>query len=902
MTLPCAVRKSLSLFMLILTFTCCAAAEGQDPLLDGYVLTAKDFAGPSRSLFETDPIWVYDYHTLVLDYSGTGTLKSGVDVLILRPGSIGPVTPHADNPENPQTSGADIIAVRGQDLILDGKPHTLKIDLKDKLKVPQIDGLRFIVPAGVDLKVAKLRFLGDAGMLPCPAKNGELIPKGSLTLTPQASLHCGNAVATSLRGRESIVIKTGNRRSSTLYMDLYLQLAGFTNFDPALPSRPKEMAETTMVIAKIRYAGSSTEVEQFPILVEEHRHTLLNQKRALYALKLDPGRRVERVELVDRSPHLQLLLFGAALSNQTVESADNQAVPVDSSARNSYCTAENILGESEWFRVTNDAGKPANDIKGTLNKSTTENGINFSVTLANHGQHAEDVLLSFPSLKVKVTTDASDAWYLFPGKVATISSKDATLSADYGLAFQMQFTDVFAAKARCGAAVLVHDTSGQSKVFTMRKDGETVLDETQYRVHIEPGQSYTAPSASVVLHGGDWHAGFNAYKLWLASWDKSQTPHPDWLNRSFYMRRDYPLGGTGLLYDEGTNHYTFDKLVKESKALGGLDFIDISGWALSDTHGRVGDYPIELGGKKDLRDNIEKARGEQIPTGLYFEGHLIDKNSDIGREKGAEWQVLDKELKGLWWPHGSPEMFACPHITSWQRFLADRMTDVAKETGAEAVYLDEFGCGSRHCFASDHGHPIGANEIEGEIGMLQQVRRTLDSAGRRSTIVYTECAPVDIATPYVDGSFTYALPSSQASAYGVKLNLWRFAFPKARLWDMVTSGVEPHILSAEDFRYAFWLGDGVWLKGRANTWYGDEILEFLRWAHPQLLKHAAALTGEAEPLAESPDPEILVNRFRGGGETVYTLFNRSYETKTIIFHGKNLVMTPRGVEMVAVEH
>src|SRR6185437_5453669 len=147
---------------------------------------------------------------------------------------------------------------------------------------------------------------------------------------------------------------------------------------------------------------------------------------------------------------------------------------------------------------------------------------------------------------------------------------------------------------------------------------------------------------------------------------------------------------------------------------------------------------------------------------------------------------------------------ANPRRADWQTYLSGRMASTARETGAQAVYLDEFGCRDRRCYAPNHGHPVGANMIAGEIGMERKVREALDAARMTSTIVYTECPPVDIAAPFVDGSFTYALPSSAPGAYGIKLNLWRFAFPQVRLWDMVSSGVEPHILSAEDFRYAFW--------------------------------------------------------------------------------------------------
>ena len=523
----------------------------------------------------------------------------------------------------------------------------------------------------------------------------------------------------------------------------------------------------------------------------------------------------------------------------------------------------------------------------------------MNLTLTNNGDADQDVTVSFPSLDIKVSSNSDDVSYLFPGRTANISSREANLSANYGPDFLLQFTDVFAPETGCGAAIIVQDFDGRSKTFNLAKQNNVVSDQTEYHIHVAAHQTVSLPKASVVLHDGDWHSGFKAYQQWLSTWYQPHTPHPEWLHRTFYMRRDYPLGGSDLLFDEKHNRYTFDKLIKEGSSFGGIDFIDISGWALSETHGRVGDYPIELGGVNDLRANIEKAKVDHIPTGLYFEGYLIDKNSEVGRAHGLEWQLTGADGKGMWWPHGSPEMFICPWVKDWQSYLSSRMAQVAKETGAQAVYLDEFNCSSRQCYATNHGHPPGANMIEGQIQMTRQVRSALDKEGLRSTIVYTECTPVDISAPYVDGTFTYAFPSSSSSAYNVKLNLWRFAFPKIQVWDMLSSGVEPHVLSAEDFRFTFWHGDGIWLKGRAKTWYGGDILDFLRWAHPLLLAHAAAFSGQADPLIPSNDPHILINRFIGGGETVYTFFNNTYETRNFRFHGKQLVFQPRGVQLVA---
>jgi hypothetical protein len=874
------------------------AASAQ--LLSGYSLQARQFVGPTHLAIPTDPVWVADYHTLVVDYVASGHAGPNVAVLSLRPGSVGPITPRATNPENPLVSGSDIIAIQGQDLVFDGKRHTLRIDLKSKIKAPQIDLLRFVLPAGAQLKIAKLDFIADPGILPCADSKPSEMPSDSTQLVVHGALSCDGSPATSLRGWESLQIAANGKQGATIYMDLLAYFAGFINYIPSSPSRPTESSETSAVIANIRYADSPSVVEQqFPLLVAQHRHALLNRVRSLYALQLDPRRRLLSVALADRSPHAQLVLFHAAISNHAEESVDEPAAVASTSAMSSNCDAATTLSDSEWFHVAGNSGKQADSVKAELTRTPSPQGLSLSLALTNSSDRDVDVVLSFPSLKIHVSTEPEDVSYLFPQKVATISSRDATLSAEYGPNFLLQFTDVFAPKAGCGAAVVVEDTTGQSKVFALRKDKNLVSDRTEYQVHLPAHQTYSPPQVAIILHNGDWRAGFGAYKQWVSGWYQPRTPHPAWLERSLFMRRDYPLGGSDLLFDEDHNRYTFNRLIQEGQAFGGIDFIDISGWALSDVHGRVGDYPIELGGVENLRANVQLAKSDHVPTGLYFEGYLIDKNSDVGKSHGAEWQLVGKDGKGLWWPHGSPEMFICPHVPAWQDYLSNRVASVAKQTGAEAVYLDEFNCRNRQCFAANHGHPVGANAIDGEIEMTKRVRAELDKQGMKSTIIYTECPPVDVGAPYVDGSFTYALPSSAPAAFNAKLNLWRFAFPKVRVWDMLSSGVEPHILSAEDFRFAFWQGDGMWLKGRADTWYGQDILDFLRWAHPLLREHAAAFAGEADPLVDSSDPHILINRFRSTGETVYTFFNNTYQTRRFSFQGKSLVFPPRGVQLIA---
>lgn len=909
--------RSHSQFRTAFVLVACLAAGSRaatnsassDEVLQGFRLQDLTYTGPGEWRHSTDPIWVYDYHRLVLRYRASGLNSSDRAVLLLRPGSVGPVTPGGNNPENPFVSGGLVTAVLARDLVADGAPHELQVDLLPRIRTAQMDQLIFVLPAGAHLNVDHLEFRAEPGVFPCAAAAKTVsLPAGARMLHAASPLSCDGFPATSLRGRESIHIDGAGLSGPTLYLNLMAHFAGLSNFVADTPPdqwRVRESSETTQVVAVIRYAGSPAAAEkQFPLLAGQSRHALLNRQPGLYALALDPRRKLASVDLLDTSPHAQFVLYAAGLSRDPLTSATPPLAPAAPPAQARQGTPVD-LAASRWFRVETSNGSPVDAGAVHTDYQCTEQpqGKLLTLSVTNTGKAALELKVVFPSLAAVASQDPDDVYYVFPSKAANIGRAATTLSAAYGPDFLLQFVDVFAPAANRGVCTVVHDTTGQLKTFRLSKNGATVQAEVEYTVRLAPGENFRAPDASIVFHGGDWHEGFQAYRDWVHSWYRRAGVRSKWLPSAPYARRDYPVGGTDLLFDQAHKVYSFSKLIEDAKAFGGIDLIDISGWALSNRYGRVGDYPIELGGPDDLRRNIDQATRQGIATGLYFEGYLIDKNSSVGSQFGSKWQLVGKDGQGVWWPGGSPELFVCPHVPEWQNYLAGRMAAVARQVGAQAVYLDEFGCRTegRQCYSTEHGHQPGIGPVAGEIAVAKTVRRALDSAGMADTIIYAECNPVDAAAPYFDAAFCYAVPrTTTPQPESVRLNLWRFVFPDLPVWEMVTSGIYPRSFSAENFRLALWHGDGMWLKGRSDTWYGDDLLAFIQRARRELKEHAAAFRGAADPLVSSPDPAILVNRFVGGGETVYTLFNSSYRTVQLNFQGAHRTIAPREVEVVAV--
>ena len=170
------------------------------------------------------------------------------------------------------------------------------------------------------------------------------------------------------------------------------------------------------------------------------------------------------------------------------------------------CEAAATLGDSEWFHLADSAGKRVDTLQAELHKTPSPHGLALSLEVTNTGNQEAEVTLAFPSLTIHVSSDSQDVSYLFPQAVATISSKDAILSADYGPKFLLQFTDVFAPRAGCGAAVIVEDTSGLAKSFVLKKEGDSVKRSNRI--------SYS-PCSPPDLLGAAGHGGFAQRRLAL---------------------------------------------------------------------------------------------------------------------------------------------------------------------------------------------------------------------------------------------------------------------------------------------------------------------------------------------------------------------------------------------------
>lgn len=589
-----------------------------------------------------------------------------------------------------------------------------------------------------------------------------------------------------------------------------------------------------------------------------------------FAAETEAGLRVEQLRLVpfdreilDTRSHTPLV---------DVIGGDGRALPMRLQIGDATTTPGGVELGFRWSTAQAGCGL-------SLSVRVEDTGsIGLTPTLHNETAEPWKAGLRYPQIRgCRVSPVQGDGWYLVGTRDALMSREPIAIRKDYSGTWPLPLVDLFAEQVGGGLGVFVIDSDLLPKTLEFKTSDSGADMAIELRDLMGPPHgSRVLPSATVMAHTGDWHDLFNAYRAQVTA---RISPDDKRLRRSFYCRRDYPLGGTGHLFSPRALWYTPERLIAESnEAFGGIHMIDISGWAYNRSTGRVGDYlSNDLGGLGELRRMVERAHADGIKVGLYFEGYLIDRRSALARKALPDWQFIDKTGKPRWWS-GDMEFFACPGVEAWRRELAGMIARVAHETGADAVYVDQFGLlgPGRACWSGDHGHPVPSNPIMEERAMLRTIREALDRQ-TPGVAVYIEYTPPDGLMDLVDAAFDYGMSDVEAGQHPAALPLYRYAFPELASFEMVGHGIRPVPVDVDDLHRCIFHGLGIWLKGRADSWYAPQFRDLARQAHGIFNDHPDVLRSrQCEPLIPTLRGDVYANRFAGRDRMIVTLYNAGY--------------------------
>lgn len=477
-------------------------------------------------------------------------------------------------------------------------------------------------------------------------------------------------------------------------------------------------------------------------------------------------------------------------------------------------------------------------------------------------------------------------WYFVQNRSIRLDDQPTQIRVRHSGACPVQFVVAFNPVSDDGLYLRTEDTVGDCRNYRVAKTKTGMSLGVDYPVRtLAPGKTCPFAPAILGVSSGDWRPAFHAYRSWLKTWYRPAAPRKQWFREVFNFRQRF-LYQWDPLFDRSTNRLRLLTAVEDGKRnFGGIDYLHLFDWGsvpkYGRVYGRVGDYsPFDLmpWKKKDLRRHIAAVQAAGVPVGLYIEGYLLQEKGRLGRGRGKAWQLIGAQGRPLYWP-ASTEMFICPWVREWQQVQARTYADMARDLGVNGMYLDEFGfAGSgKDCYSPNHGHPVPGYSVLGERDCTRRVRLALNAVDSQVAL-YSEETPCDVTSQYQDGSFTYVMRHSLLQHARVPLNLFRFAVPSFKNFQILICD-RPTGTWATGVKWTFFNGDGLWLEGVAEDWFASQTLATIRKCHSVLRAHRAAFIGpDPEPLLPTLVPGVYANRFASADEVVYTLYNSRLET------------------------
>lgn len=329
-----------------------------------------------------------------------------------------------------------------------------------------------------------------------------------------------------------------------------------------------------------------------------------------------------------------------------------------------------------------------------------------------------------------------------------------------------------------------HDSTFEltGQVFELERQKSVNMYVVRYPF-LKADGSWRECNIVTVPYSGSWTVCAEKYRKWAEGWF---TPPqiPDHVAHSSGWQRII------LHHQYGEYLFPYEKLEQayDDAAKAGIDTLFLFGWTAA---GMDSGYPVysadpKLGGVKTLKENIRKVQAKGGKVILYFNGQLIDVESDYYRS-GEGARVAIKRADGT--EHRESYNFtnggtflrafvsktfvvACPACRSWLEILK-RHVDFAVELGVDSVFFDQLGLLSYPCCDPSHGHPVPYTGImQGKREMLKELYEYTKSRNPEMG-VGIECT-TDQTLQYTDFVHIFGFPA------GVWNSDWRERGEKPR--------------------------------------------------------------------------------------------------------------------------
>ena len=262
-----------------------------------------------------------------------------------------------------------------------------------------------------------------------------------------------------------------------------------------------------------------------------------------------------------------------------------------------------------------------------------------------------------------------------------------------------------------------NDATFSACVFRVRgrQDGAGAMTLVYDRlVSVNPRSTVAHCPVKLKFYEGDWRRGAAEYAAWIRPY-RPQHRRPQWVMdmQGYYLVINKQQFGYEMWpYD------TLPELFRHARECG-CDTLGLFGWYESGHDNRYPDLQVSrtLGGASALKRNIRLVQKAGGHVTLYYQGHLIDPNSDFYQRDGGRstlrtvWgqeyvEYYNKSHRSPFLMHFSHKRFAlaCPASEKWRDLMVSR-EDWLASFGADGALYDQLG-GVRPyiCFGKNHRH------------------------------------------------------------------------------------------------------------------------------------------------------------------------------------------------------
>jgi len=472
----------------------------------------------------------------------------------------------------------------------------------------------------------------------------------------------------------------------------------------------------------------------------------------------------------------------------------------------------------------------------------------LGLTLENRGTETRELMVSFPYLDgVRPGPDP-------PRNLATAMDQAGVVVPAWarpggvlgeGNQMSMQWHTIWDPLTRSALGIIIMDPDVRPKRLILKEPSIEINYFPPFS--LGPGQSLSLPRVRILAYKGDWRRAARAYRRWFGRAFACAEP-PTWFRRSDGCTgRHFKKGGPGIEPD-----YPGQFALESFRELPLVHLkvpVDITEYAFfsrgSMLHGvhTDGDNVVreDMGGAQAMREGIAAVHRLGLHVMLYVEGYIVHGESDLAKSGRVQrWAVMhrDGSIDGPYTRQGFLHM--CPGCNEWQDHLAQTVSRLLRETGADGVRLDSLGFYYLPCYNPAHSHetPFGYN------GWIKQLLAKVRKAALEvnpDALLTTE-GPADWYSQWFHGALTARCPR--------ELPLMRLAAGPYR----------PYAYSATG---AVWGSISGFAGGGCS---GPELAQLdANWLCARFPVHEALVWGDVCDDPMTSDPHVVARLFRGKG-------------------------------------